>query len=189
MQTFRIIGLLLCAVLAGWIAWSLVTSPTPQPPLIADLGNAFEGNSQLSKEDIDASLSHAKSRMSDLNSTGRSLRLAGEIAGWISFACTAAITLVLGYFGRAPAAANTPIPSDGNGLPNRIARAIGVLAASAAILTAAGSMAKNSGQDKFDRSNTAAQIIREAQRAVGDAGTAREARDALDEMTRRVDQL
>ncbi|HEV2603429.1 MAG TPA: hypothetical protein VGU24_07195 [Microvirga sp.] len=196
MAGFRVVGVGLLLLLAAWVAHGVIERPFWRaPPAVADLAAAFEGSARLPREEIERRVEAAKARMTGVNQQGRLLKLAGEVTSWVSFFCTAAITLILGYFGRTPA----PAPAGGGaasadlgGLPGRVARVIGVLAALAAVLTAAGTMAEKAGQTRYDRADRAAQIIREAQRAVGDAKGEqgeREARDALDDMQRRIDQL
>jgi hypothetical protein len=52
--------------------------------------------------------------MLHVNEIGSHLRTAGDVAGWLSFAATSMITLIVGFFGRAPA------PSTTCGTPGRI---------------------------------------------------------------------
>ena len=101
-------------------------------------------------EKIRTAFEAARSRMLAVNGYGTTFRVVGDIAGWLSFAATAAITLIVGFYGR-------PVPSAGaapdtQGLPARSVRLIGVLAALAAILTGFGNLASVKSGDYYKRS-------------------------------------
>jgi hypothetical protein len=66
---------------------------------------------------------------------------------------------------------------------------MGLLAALAAVLTASGSMAANSGHTSYDRATQAQTAINQATKSILDAKTEREARDALDDLKIKLDRL
>lgn len=79
------------------------------------LGGAFESNLQLPAGDIKAHFEAARTKMSNRADTGHLLRLVGDIAGWLSFAATSLITLVVGFYGRAPRKPTILQPRKGSG--------------------------------------------------------------------------
>jgi len=188
MPYIRIMGLLLLALATIWVIGSIVTYDHWKPdPAVLGIGNAFQGTAQLPKEEIEKQIGIARDRMIEVNDRGRWLSLAGDIGVWLSFICTALITLIAGYFGRVPGAGGT-LPNTG-GLPPKPTRAIGLFAALAAVLTAGGTMATNRGHDAYDRADQARTLINQATKAILDAQTEREAHDALDALKLKIDRL
>ena len=181
MQVFRVIGVLL---VVGLLAWLAVAALAPlgdhPPPDVLGLGSAFEGNLQLPAETIKSHFDAARQQMLGVNGWGRTLRVAGDLSGWLSFAATAAITLIVGFFGRTPPVAGA-IP-DTNGLPSRSVRLIGFLAAIAAILNAAGSLSIAKSQDYFKRADEIRDLMVQDRAQVVDAKTAETAQAALDDL-------
>ena len=158
MLTFRIIGVLLVLVLMVWFAAVMLVPLGDHPrPSVLGLGNAFEGNLQLPTETINSHFEAARQRMIAVNSWGTNLRRAGDLSGWLSFAATATITLIVGFFGRSPPAAGAAPNTDG--LPSDSVRVIGFLAAVAAVLTAAGSLSIAKSQDYFKRTDEIRDLI------------------------------
>jgi len=183
----RAIGLFLLAALAVWIASSVVSYDhwPPAPQILG--GSGFEGNLQLPAEEIREQVDRARARVTEINQKGRWFILAGDICTWLSFACTAAVTLVAGWFGRtADIPGATPSTA---GLPPRTVRSIGLLAGLAAVLTAGGSMASDRGHAQFDQAKQAQASINVTVKAIGDAQTADDARAALDELKLKIEQL
>jgi hypothetical protein len=107
MFLFRIIGVLLVVVLLAWLAAAMLVPLGDHLTLsVLGLGNAFEGNLQLPSESINSHFEAARQRMIAVNIWGTKLRLVGDLSGLLSFAATASITLIVGFFGRRPA----PLP-------------------------------------------------------------------------------
>jgi hypothetical protein len=184
----RAFGLFLIGALAVWIGWTAFSydqhwQPTPQ--ILG--GSGFEGNPQLPAGEIREQLDRARARVSDINERGRWFILGGDICSWLSFACTAAVTLVAGWFGHSAAAPGRA--PDTAGLPPRTARTIGLLAGLAAVLTAGGSIASERGHTQYDRAKQAQASINVSVKAIGDAKTAEEARAALDDLKLKIEQL
>jgi hypothetical protein len=123
-----------------------------------------------------------------INSHGRNFNLADNIAGWLTFLSTAAVTLILGYFGR-PA----PVPGPGQvnvtGLSPNVTRAIGLLAAFAAVLTAGGAMARSQAKDDYQKADSARDKINAAITDPDHAKTQQEAQDVLAKLDLEMDRL
>ena len=94
-------GVLLLIVLAGWIGLTLF-GPFGErrvAPRVLPVGSAFEGNVQLPREEIDRQFTAAANRMNTKYERSETYRTWSEIIDWVSFLCTALITLLAGYFG------------------------------------------------------------------------------------------
>ena len=144
------------------------------------LVQAFEGNLQLPAAAIKAKFDAAEYRMLAVNLTGSRLRLAGDVAAWFSFAATAAITLIVGFLGRPAPPANAPVSTEG--LPARLARLIGLLAAAAAVLTAFGRLAVAKSQDYYKHADELQALLVRSRAAVVDAKSADQAQAVLTEL-------
>ena len=105
MKLFRVIGVLLIVLFFGGIAYLGVQPLERSVPPVAGPGVGFEGNLKIPQEDVDSAMAYAQDRANDLNQRGRTFATWGSLGTWGSFACTSAITLILGFFGRAPAGA------------------------------------------------------------------------------------
>jgi hypothetical protein len=187
MAFLRSLGPILLVILVAWVAWSLMNYQHWRPPPdILGVGNGFVGSDQLSAEEIRTTVDAARARVIEINQTGRWLLFGGDICVWLSFACTAAITLIAGWFGRAPAAGVSPDTARLSPGPTRI---IGVLAALAAVLTGAGTMATDRGHNQYDRARQAQTEVNVAVKAINDSTSADEARSALDSLKLKVGQL
>src|SRR5260370_25104884 len=142
------LGIILLGVLAAWITFSVVTSGISYPKLsLLELGNGFEGGLALPKEKIDSAFETYRTRVISTADRASYFKLGGEVAGWLVFFCTAAITLVARWYGQAPqgnpAGAGAPVIT---GLPQKATRLVAMLAALSAVLTAAGGLASQQGQ-------------------------------------------
>lgn len=183
MNAFKVIGSLLFLVLIGWIVYvSTGGWSSHSAPQVLNLGNAFEGNLQLPAATIQAAFTTARERMLHVNSVGTTLHLAGGIAAWLTFAATASITLIVGFFGRAPQA-NPSAPVNTEGLPARTVRLIGLIASIAAVTTAFSSLAIAKSQDYFTKADTIRDLIVHDRAQVLDAKTADEAQAVLDDLS------
>jgi hypothetical protein len=180
MNSFKIVAGLLFVLFAGWIVYD-ASSPTRLVPQVLDLGNAFEGNLQLPTDRIQAAFSTARSHMLQVNSTGTKLHFAGSFAAWVTFAATALITLIVGFFGKAPQT-DADGPANTAGLPARTVRLIGLLAAIAAVTTAFGNMAIAKSQDYFARADSIRELIVHDRAQVLDAKDADQAQAVLDDL-------
>jgi hypothetical protein len=178
---FRVLGILLVLCLLGWIfAVSQFAIGVHPPPPVLGIGSSFEGNLQLPQTQITASFEAARNRMLEINGSGTKLRLAGDIAGWLSFAATSIITLIVGFFGRSPAGTNSA--AETHGLPARSVRFIGLLAALAAVLTAFSNLSIAKSQDYFKRSDEVQALIVRSRAQVIDAKSATDAQAVLDNL-------
>jgi len=188
MRTLRLLGTGLAVALIVWVVASIAQYDHWRPaPEILGLGNAFEGNAQLPKEEITKGIDQARARMIEINQRGRWFSLAGDICAWLAFGCTAAVTLIAGWFGRTPATGNaTP---NTTGLPVSATRTIGLLAGLAAVLTAGGTMATNRGHDQYDKAKQVQALTNQATKAVLEAKTAQDALTVLDDLKLKTDQL
>src|SRR4029077_17380619 len=115
----------------------------------------------------------ARDRMLKVNSVGTKLHTAGDVAGWVTFAATALITLIVGFFGRAQQSNGVPAATEG--LPARTVRLIGLLASIAAVTTAFSSIAIAKSQDYFTHADSVRDLIVHDRAQILDAKTADEA--------------
>jgi len=188
MGSFKILGGILLVLFVAWLGFSVSHYPILRPaPSIVQPSNGFEGSTLLPASEIQPHIARARSKMLAVNGHGQAFSLADNIAAWLSFLCTAVVTLILGYFGR-----RAPVDGAGadlSGLPLRMARAIGVLAALAAILTAAGALAKNQARDDYQKADSARNYINAAVSDLSAAKSEREARDALDQLDLQIGRL
>lgn len=182
MFILRAFGVLLVVGLVAWIGAVFLLQIGRHPaPEVLGLGSGFEGNLQLPAETIIAALEAARQKMLAINEWGSTLRLGGDIVGWLSFAATAAITLIVGFYGRAPASDGAQVNAEG--LPARSVRAIGFLAALAAVLTAFGSLAASRSQDYFKRADELRdQIVQARAQILDPALSAAGAQAVLDDL-------
>jgi hypothetical protein len=185
MREFRIVGGVLVLLLIGWFAVSLIWRIGYQSaPDVLGLGSAFEGSLQLPAEKIAAAFEAARRRMLKVNDFGTTLRVAGDITGWFSFAATASITLIAGFFGRAPAAAGAAPSTDG--LPAKSVRLIAFLAALAAVLTAFGNIAIAKSGEYYKRADAMRDLIVRSRAEVIDAKSADAAQAVLDNLALQI---
>lgn len=180
MNNFKIVTCLLFVLFAGWIVYSVTSSARPVPQVL-DLGNAFEGNLQLPADKIQSAFSTARTHMLQVNSVGTKLHIAGSFAAWVTFAATAFITLVVGFFGRAPQT-DGATQTNTDGLPARTVRLIGLLAAIAAVTTAFSNMAISKSQDYFTRADSIRELIVHDRAQILDAKDADQAQAVLDDL-------
>ena len=181
MPILKVVGALLTVVFVVWLSVAVFAPIGHHPaPALLDIGRAFDGNLQLPAATISASFDEARQHMLATNSAGAKLRFAGDAAGWISFAATAAITLIAGFFGRAPAAAGAPPNTEG--LSAKSVRLIGFLAALAAVLTAFSNLAITKSQEYFKQADEIRNQIVSARADVIDAPTVDDARAVLDKL-------
>lgn len=188
MPVLRATGVILFLFLAGWIGWTATHYDRLRPtPEILGVGSAFEGDAQLPAQEMRATVDEARVRVAALNRQGRYLGVGADACTWLSFACTAAITLIAGWLGRSlPQGGGTP---DTKGLAPGATRAIGLLAALAAILTAGGGLAADRGHKDFDAATSAQAMVNRSVKDIEDAKTPNDARAVLDNLKLKVGQL
>jgi hypothetical protein len=185
MNAFKAVSGVLLVLLCGWIFYSLASPSMQHPtPQVLDLGSAFEGNLQLPADKIQAAFAAGRDRMLHVNSAGSDLHLAGDIAAWLTFAATSFITLIIGYFGRAPQS-NQAQPNT-EALPARAVRLIGLLASIAAVMTAFSSLAIAKSQDYFNRADAIRDMIVHDRAQVLDAKDADQAQAVLDDLANKI---
>jgi hypothetical protein len=188
MNWFKITSWLLLLLFVAWLGFSLSHYSMLRPaPNVVQPSSGFEGSSLLPASEIQPHIDRARSRMLAVNGHGQVFSLADNIASWLSFLATATVTLILGYFGRRAPADGTG--ADLSGLPLRSVRCIGVLAALAAVLTAAGALAKNQARDDYQKADAARNYINAAVSDLAGAKSEREARDALDQLDLQIGRL
>lgn len=188
MNGFKILGWFLLLLFVGWIGFSSVHYPILRSaPKIVQPSNGFEGSNQLPAADIQPHIDHARAKMLTVNGRGQVFAVADNLASWLSFLCTAIVTLILGYYGRRSPADGAA--ADVSGLPLRLARTIGLLAALAAVLTATGALAKNQARDDYQKADAARNYINAAISDLASAKSEREARDALDQLDLQIGRL
>jgi hypothetical protein len=141
----------------------------------------------LSASTANPHIDRARARMLAINGHGQAFSIADSIASWLSFLCTATVTLILGYFGRRTPADGAS--ADVSGLPLGIARTIGLLAALAAVLTAAGALAKNQSREDYQHADLAQSDINTAISDLSSVKSEREAQDVLDKLDLQIGRL
>ncbi len=182
MYAFKIVACLLFILLAAWIIYAVLPGSAVHPaPQVLGLGNAFEGNLQLPADKIQTAFSSARDRMLLVNQVGARLHMAGNITAWLTFAATACITLIVGFFGRAPQP-DAAAPVHTEGLPVRTVRLIGLLASIAAVTTAFSSMSLSKAQDYFARADSIRELIVHDRAQVISAKDPDEAQAVLDDL-------
>ena len=179
----KLLGGCLLAALTVWIVLSLSFwhQARPHPRIVAG-GVAFEGNLQLPKETIDQKINAARDRMDMRYDWSERLRLGGEVADWAGFLCTALITLIAGYFGITIPAAGAPpdVQAIVRGKSAGFAKTVGILAALAAVCTAASSRVKTTSEQDYKRATEMQATITTVRKNVYDAKDAASAQIALD---------
>jgi hypothetical protein len=180
-RLWRVVGAILLVGLIAWLGLRLEFPLGNHPaPEVLGLGDAFSGSLQLPAETIKAALEAARNRMLSVNNTGNAMHIGGEIANWLSFGASAAITLVIGFYGRPPAAAG--VAPNTEGLSVRAVRLVGIFAALAAVLTALGSLSLAKAQDEYKNADAIRDLLIQARAQVIDAATAEDAQAVLDNL-------
>jgi len=185
LRNLRILLLVICLV---WtVEFILTYNHWREAPEVLGPGNAFERSTQLPAAEIHKAVETARVRMIEINQQGRWFTFAGDVSAWLTLGCTAAIILIAGWPGRSPGAGGAA--SDTGGLPPGPTRAISLLAALAAVLTAGGTMATDRGHTRFDKAKQAQAFVNQSVKAVLEAKTPDEARAVLDDLKLKTDQL
>jgi hypothetical protein len=175
--------------LGAWVVTTITFyAPVRLTPSALTIGSAFEGTAQLPKEEMTRHLDKARARMLAINEHGEEFSVAGDVCGWLAFACTALITIMAGYFGRPPAT-DPGAPVNTGGLPPGPTRTVALLAAFAAVLTAGGNLAINRGHDDYAKADRARAIINQTVANLATAKDEREARDVLDNLDLQIERL
>lgn len=188
MGGFKTVGWVLLLCFVGWLGFSLSTYSILRPaPATLQPSSGFEGNSLLPATETQPHFDHARSRMLAINAHGEVFSVIDNVAAWASFLSTAAVTLILGYLGRRASSADAA--ANFSGVPPKTARLIGVLAALAAVLTAAGAMAKNESRDDYQKADSARDYINATVSDLAGSKSQQEARDALDQLDLQIGRL
>jgi hypothetical protein len=157
MKAFRVVAYVLFVGLLAWLTATAILRFGYRPtPAAVGTERAIQ-DSPLPAEQTTAAFDAARARMLHVNALGTRFRLAGDIVGWLSFSATAAITLIVGFYGRSPPVAGAAI--DTQGLSPRSLRLIGLLAALAAVLTAFGNIAIAKSSDYYRRADQVRELI------------------------------
>ena len=188
----RVVAIALFAIGVAWIAVGLGRwAGLPPAPATVDFGPGFSGSAQLPMTQIVAAFEAATERSREANSTGRVFRIAGDMSVWLAFFASAAVTLILGWYGHAPANA-APLPA-GSPPPRTVSRSavrwIGGLAAVAAVLTASGNLAQSYAERQYKRADDIESLVVESRANVKDAETADDARAVLDHLQNQSSRL
>jgi hypothetical protein len=188
----RIVAVAICLAGLVWvIAGIRADSQLPEAPKVLGFGPEFTGSAQLPAATIQATYEAAHARMISANSSGRSYRIFGDVGVWLAFFASAAVTLILGWLGYAPA--NSVSLPDGASKPTalsvRATRWIGVLAAAAAVLTALGNLAQTYSQHEFDRTDQLQKLLMESRKEVLSAQDAQSAQAVLDNLELQSQRL
>lgn len=188
MSGFRVVWWILLVAFVVWLGFSFSRYPLLRPaPATFQSSSGFEGSAQLPVSQTQPHIDRARARMLAINSHGQAFSVAGSVGSWASFLATAAVTLILGYFGRRAPSENQA--TDPSSLPSGPARLIGVLAALAAVLTAGGAMAGNQAKDDYQKADSARDYINATISDLAGAKTAQEAQDAIDKLDLEIGRL
>jgi hypothetical protein len=195
MKIFSVLAVVLSILLVIWIG--IVIHDVQSRPQILGVGSGFTAVSGMSEQEVTKAFEDAKACWVTEVHAGDSWHVASEVAAWISFAFTALITLVAGRYGR-PFAGAEPTseelaalnetlqsgktPADrGRGARQMIL--VGMLAASASILTAAASRCEAPAQKHYQRAARIHGVIVQSRKTLSSTDTTpREAKDALETM-------
>ena len=178
------LGIVLLVALAAWIVFSVSTGGLFYPNIsLLGLGSGFEGSLALPKEKIDAAFDAYRAQVLSTADKASYFRMGSEVAAWLSFLATAAITLVAGWYGQAPSAN----AADGgvsaiSGLPPKATRLVTTLAALSAVLTACGGLASKQGQSLNSWARDRQHDFVEARNAVVHAKSAQEAQGIINDL-------
>jgi hypothetical protein len=185
MRLFRAIFIVL---LIGLCLTLLVWGRRPLPPAPVDLGidRGFSGDLMLSKAQIESALSQARTTMLADHQTGLRLKWGGDLSALLAFLATSAVTLILGWWGRAPRAGEPDPATSPPSVPLRAARWIGFLAAIAAVATGFGHFAAESAQTHFSSADRLRDQLDQTRKDVVTARSAEEARAALDKLATQI---
>jgi hypothetical protein len=177
------IGVFLFVALVAWIVFSVTTGGLLYPKVsLLGLGNSFEGNLALPKEKIDAAFEAYRVRVLSTAERASYFKLGGEVASWMAFFATAAITLIAGWYGQAPANATGGGTSAASGLPPKAMRLVAMLAALSAVLTATGGLASQQGQSLNSWARDRQHDFIRARNDVVAAKTSQDAQTVLDDL-------
>jgi hypothetical protein len=176
-------GVLLLIVLVAWIGLT-VFGPFGErraAPRVLPVGSAFEGNVQLPRKEIDRQFTAAASRMNTKYDSSETYRTWSEVIDWVSFLCTALITLLAGYFGIQAQSGSPPdIKAIAAGRSAGFARTVGLLAALAAVSTGAGARIKTYSEESYKKATEMRDSLTGLRKNVLEAKDAESARAVLD---------
>jgi len=190
----KFLGLLFCCVLILWVADRLWFGIFRPEPATLGFGDAFNTTLKISVEKFTAAIDAAQQTMARKNHDGNWLYLGQNVADWISFGCTALITLIAGYYGRTttlgnpvigPATANATSgpPADPPAAPNpaatvaprqparNIVPTIGVVAALASVCTGLSSKLGANAQNDYKRADQIRALINSSRKELQDPAT------------------
>jgi hypothetical protein len=182
-RTFVVSAIVVLLLAGAWLVFTPATPLSRPAPGVLNVGDAFEGSPELPKSRIDQVLNAARARVAADNHTGNRFRLAARIMGWLSFLLTSIIALVAGAQGVSVAPGAVPdaatlalLAADSK----RRARQIGLLAAAAAVLTAASGRAEAEAAQFYASADAVQREAVIARKGIVDAPNADEAISVLD---------
>lgn len=179
----RIVGILLCLTVIVYGVLLLVKGPDVGfAPALFGVGAAADGNIALPVEEVEAALKEARERIDKVHKRGVTFATVSAIVGWLSFALTSAITLIVGFHGQMPP--GRPL-EESPGLPQKATRLVAILAALAAVLTATEARTEASGNNAIKRASTLAEHAKQIRSRIEEPDTdAEDERDLLSELKR-----
>lgn len=154
----------------------------PVMPQDLGIGPAFSGDLILPRAEIERALAQGRRLMLESHKIGLRLKFPGDLSVLLAFLATSAVTLILGWWGRAPRAGDLENVAPDSGVPVKAARWIGFLAAVAAALTGFGHFASESAQAHFASGDRMRDQLDQTRKDVIAAKTADEAQAALDRL-------
>lgn len=182
-RRFLFVIIVLLLLTGAWLVFAPTTPLSRPAPHVLNVGDAFQGSPELPKSRIDEVLNAARERVTGDNETGNRFRLAARIMGWLSFLLTSIIALVAGAHGISLAPGAVPDATRLERLAKdskRRARRIGLLAAAAAVLTAASGRAEAEASQFYASADVVQREALIARKGVLDARDANEATGVLD---------
>ncbi len=184
-SALKIIGMVLILCGLAWIASDIrQLVHWPASPQVLGFGPGFAGGAQLPAGAIQSAFDTASARMATAATAAKRFRIAADIAAWLAFFATAAVTITLGVFGKGHRGEALPEADHSNSiaLPTAVIRWIGGLAALASVLGASGNMTLTYSQRESTRAEALHKAIVNARRDVLDAPNATAAQAVLDEL-------
>ena len=168
----------LLAILVIWVAHTLFAGLGTRPsPEIMTFGAGAFGDLALTPETVEAVFETARENMRRANTIGQVFAIADDVPAWASFLATTVIALTLAAYSRTPASNGIQDPLT---LPRTLRRLLPILAALAAVFTAASNMTAAQSSEWYDKADETHQAIVLARQELATAKTAGEQQDVLD---------
>jgi hypothetical protein len=181
-NAFRILGVVLLFSEIIWLILSVLQYPASihATPEVLALGNLFDGNFQLPADKIEAAFALCKNHMESINAVGNNLHLVSSIAMWLNFVSSSSITLILGYSGRLNLGDFKS--EDTVNLSKKTLKWVGMLAATAAIMTALSNLSEVESKKCFARADQLQKLYTQSRSDISDTESVTKAEDTINKL-------